>query len=371
MKSICFITTGDIKRNAVAKRALGMAVPLSNSGWKVHIIMENSEENHHRETLLNDKRVSFYYYPCSSVFKEIKAKKQILITIKPTYIYLCAFVMRNIIPIHFKCKKFVEHSELLSAVNHRSTIRKICDIILEYYSIIYADGILNASNYLQNVYTRRLKHLHFVKNKPMLYFPYAYNPNQMQIKRNDFLPEFDLYKNKTVFIYLGTISKNYGIFTIIEATKKLKETYSDFCVIVLGYGKDYDRAVKLVNQYDLSKNVYMHGFIEEEYIADFFSLASAFISPMNDTIQDWARCPSKLYMYLPYKKPIITCRIGEPLATLKDKGLYYLPNNINSLKEQMEKIINKKATRSNINPLLHTWETRTATFNKWIDRYFQ
>ena len=41
MKSICFVTTGDIKDIATAKRALGLANPLSDLGWQVSIIMED------------------------------------------------------------------------------------------------------------------------------------------------------------------------------------------------------------------------------------------------------------------------------------------------------------------------------------------
>ncbi len=39
MKSICFVTTGDIKNIATAKRALGLANPLSKLGWSVSILM--------------------------------------------------------------------------------------------------------------------------------------------------------------------------------------------------------------------------------------------------------------------------------------------------------------------------------------------
>ena len=46
---ICFITTGDIKNIATAKRALGLANPLADLGWEVSIIMENCEE--HRKLL--------------------------------------------------------------------------------------------------------------------------------------------------------------------------------------------------------------------------------------------------------------------------------------------------------------------------------
>ena len=48
----------------------------------------------------------------------------------------------------------------------------------------------------------------------------------------------------------------------------------------------------------------MPGFVDEEDISQYFSVASAFISPMNDTTQDWVRCPSKMYLYLPIKNQL-------------------------------------------------------------------
>ena len=62
MKKICFVTTGDIKTIATAKRALGLANPLTDLGWQVSIIMEDRKENRHRCNLECDNRVNIYYY---------------------------------------------------------------------------------------------------------------------------------------------------------------------------------------------------------------------------------------------------------------------------------------------------------------------
>ena len=41
---ICFITTGDIKNIATAKRALGLANPLADLGWEVSIIWKIAKQ---------------------------------------------------------------------------------------------------------------------------------------------------------------------------------------------------------------------------------------------------------------------------------------------------------------------------------------
>lgn len=369
LKTICFVTTGDIAAIATAKRALGLANPLSDLGWKVYIIMEDTKENRHRVSMECDERVNVFYFSCLSAIDEIHEKNKILNEIKPRYIYLCAFVFRNIVFCKYKCIKIVEHSELLSSILNRKRVRKFFELFLEYSSIIYADGIVNASNYLQKIYERRKDRILFKRKMPLLYLPYAYSSELMQIKSQIKNIPYDC-ENKKVFIYLGTVTRNYGIFTIIEAAKMLIEERTDFCIIVLGCGRDYDKAVETVKKCGLTGFVYMHGFVEEELIPCYFSTASAFISPMNDTIQDWARCPSKLYMYLPYKKPIITCRIGEPLSVFGENGLYYSPNDSLSLKERMLDVIKEKVVCSSVNPLLHTWEIRAKIFNEWIGKMY-
>ena len=98
----------------------------------------------------------------------------------------------------------------------------------------------------------------------------------------------------------------------------------------------------------------------------YFSLTDFFVSPMNDTVQDWARCPSKLYMYLPYRKPIITCKIGEPYNVLGDDGFYYRPSSSDSLAAEMEKLLESGKTEIAINSLEHEWTFRTKEFDKWL-----
>ena len=97
-QTICFITTGDIKTNAASKRALGMANPLGELGWQVHIIMQDTDENHIKSKIECNNNIAFHFFPTSGSIKEIWYKRTILNTIKPDYIYLCGFVVRNIIP---------------------------------------------------------------------------------------------------------------------------------------------------------------------------------------------------------------------------------------------------------------------------------
>ena len=87
---------------------------------------------------------------------------------------------------------------------------------------------------------------------------------------------------------------------------------------------------------------------------------------MRDTEQDWARCPSKLYMYLPYDRPIITCRIGEPMSVLGDKGTYYQAGNAEDMATKMAQLIDSGNSHLGIAPKEHIWQARADVFDQWI-----
>ena len=370
MKKICFITTGDIKSIATSKRALGLANPLANLGWDVSIIMEDTEENHHRCELECDARIEVLFFPHCGCRQEWKYKNKYIKQIDPDFLYICAFVTRNIVGIGHRSKKLVEHSELQSGIPDVKGMKRFMTYGYEFYSIMYADGLLNASKYLQDLYKRRAGKV-FKSSMPMRYFPYAYNPDVIIIKeKEDLSKRYPEFSNSTNFVFLGTVTRNYGVFTILDAVKELKMKNADFKMLILGKGRHYDEAVAYVRKENLTDCVYIPGFVEEEMISDYFSLATAFISPMNDTVQDWARCPSKMYLYVPYKKPVITCKIGEPYEILKEEGNYYKTGDSHSMAEQMLEIIQGKKRESNIDPDRFSWETRAKELNDWIVQSF-
>ena len=369
-KTICFVTTGDIKTIATSKRALGLANHLNNLGWNVYILMADKGENRHRVDMECSSDIHVIFQTFNSAKDEVSKKNKEIKNIQPDYLYICGPVFRNMVKCPKGCKMLIEHAELQSGFLEKKGLKKMKHLFEEYYSIIKADGLLNASVYLQKVFKERAKKV-FKGKLPMLYYPYAYSGNTLKNVNIDYTTDkFKRFNNKKTFIFLGTVTRNYGVFTIMDAIKKLKDKYDNFQVCILGRGRHFDEAKSYVQENNLDSIVFMPGFIEEEEISEYFSMADAFISPMNDTVQDWARCPSKLYMYLPYKKPIITCKIGEPYEVLKDEGLYYEPGNSSEMAERMQQVINGEKLDINIDPLQHEWKAKAIELDKWIKQTF-
>lgn len=370
-KKICFVTTGDIKLIATAKRALGMADPLTALGWDVSILMEDTEENRHRVSMECSKDIDVRFFTQRSAREEIRAKNALVREIDPDFLYYCALTMRNCVGVRHRSKKLVEHSELPSMNYDVKGLKRLRILALEYFSIFFADALIQASKFLQNTFDQRARRI--LHPKPLsLYLPYAYAEGVTQVKVIDRAAgKAAQFEGRKVFAFLGSITRNYGTFTIIEAIERIKERHPEVLMLFMGKGVDYEAACSYIEEHHLSDHIKMLGYVDEEDISFYFSLADYFISPMNDTAQDWARCPSKLYMYLPYNKPIITCKIGEPYETLRDKGIYYAPSSVEGLAREMEQLLASGRTELGIDASLHSWSQRSKEFNDWMEKNFQ
>ncbi len=361
-KSICFVTLGDMRVNASAKRALGLANPMSDLGWRVSIFMADTAENHHQASLFcsNDMIVLFYPEHKNRIFIQRKLKE-----LMPSFVYLTSFNRHTLFRFPSKSKIILEHCELYSKYSDFSKFSNYLALFFEQWSLFRFDGLVMASRYLEKVFNRRK--IIFKREKlPMLYLPYAFS--EELLLKNDKLSRND---NFTVFVYLGSIRRSYGVFTILEAAKMLKKDTESFKVVLLGGGSDLEEVRAFVDKENLAINVVVKGYVKEEDIPCYFSDADAFLSPMHDTIQDWARCPSKLYMYLPYKKPIITCKIGEPYETLGKEGLYYNPEDVAGLCNCMLKVISGEKVELNIDPDKFSWKSSARTVDLWLQHSFK
>ncbi|HWV70053.1 glycosyltransferase family 4 protein [Chitinophaga sp.] len=366
---ICFITLGDIKFIATMKRAIGMAGPLMALGWEVSIIAQDSEENRKRIAMECSEAVKVYYYRPGTASEEVRIKTDLVNRIVPDYVLFCSFSFRNRISknkLNIKPKILIEHSELPSGIPDNKGIRKLAMLALEYWSVLYADGLLCASRYLCNTYTKRAAQL-FRKQLPVLYSPYAFNNEVIASPRIRLQEVKDTYHGKTMLIYMGTLTRNYGLFTMLQAMEMVSKERSDVVLLLLGQGRHMADAKAYVKEKQLDAQVEFLGYAPEEELSSWFTAADAFISPLNDTVQDWARCPSKIYMYLPFEKPVFTSAIGEPLEIFGEQGYYFNNNAPASLAALISKLANGKLAPGTVNSEAHSWERRAIDFTSWIN----
>ena len=86
-------------------------------------------------------------------------------------------------------------------------------------------------------------------------------------------------------------------------------------------------------------------------------------------MQDLARCPSKIYYYIPYGKPVVTCKLGDPYEALGEYGYYYEPEDIEDLAKTLARAL--KSSKGFQYPEgyieKHSWCARAVSFINWVE----
>lgn len=367
---ILFITTGNVNKVATMKRATGMSESLIDLGHDVFIVAMKCEENIKRFEL-ECPRTNILWFSQTSALQELYQKYKIVSPLKPDVVYVCGMVFRNMIvsPIlDNSITVVIEHSELLSAIPNISSYKRIISKTLEKYSFKLFDGQIVASRCLESIY----KDFDAKETTPILYSPYAFNinlVNKRTLESENFVARF---RGKKIVLYMGTLRLNYGFGDIIKSSSMLRKKIPNLLVLIIGGGVHSNIGKQLISNLNLERTVEMLGFVSEESLNDYFSIADAFVAPIYNTLQDEARCPSKLFMYLPFNKPIITSEIGVCKELFgKNYPFYCISGSIDSMAEAMFKALITDVFILPFNVDDHEWKKRSIDFLIWINDHFK
>jgi glycosyltransferase involved in cell wall biosynthesis len=360
---ICFITSGVITQHPTMKRAFGMAKPLVALGHDVTICLQDAPDN--QAVIAQCPGVSAHYFQQSSLAVEREQKHNFLNKHHFDVVHICGLGFRNAILPPAKTFTIMDHVELESSLVGVSFLRKFAQFLLEEISLLIYPGSVTASKYLENLFSQHLNRLWQVR--PILYLPYAFDPSHLRIENSEIQAFRHKYPNRKIIVYMGGIYRNYGCFEMLEAFRKLAAQRQDFIALILGRGPDFAAAIEFVKQNQLQAVVEFQGYVPEEEVPIFLGGADVLLSPLNDTVADWARCPSKLLMYIATRHPIVTCAISEALEYLGEDGFYYEPNSVDSMISAIEKAFEVgNSWKPNYNPQEHTWQARVQSWLNWI-----
>ena len=366
---ITFVTHGSFDCVATLKRATGMAGPLISSGHRVSILLEDSYANRERVGM-ECPAVEAVYLRSGSATQERARKSRALHGLNSDLVWMCGVGYRNMVkPCRRDAIWIADHSELLSAVGNRAAIRRAIDWGFETFAFRSCDGHIAASRYLETYCHKAVQRLG--RRTPVHYSPYAVTPS-MVAARGTLSTDIELATTgKKVILYLGSFWENYGFWDMLHVAEQMVAGRSDLIFLFMGKGPEESAGREWISNRQLGDRVLLLGFAPEAMLGDLFSKADVFLCPLRDTAQDWARCPSKLYMYLPAGRPIVTCRIGEAAEALGERGVYYRPGD----RAELRTAINTALTSANHGALIdlaaeHTWERRTRYFLDWLQAEF-
>jgi glycosyltransferase involved in cell wall biosynthesis len=344
-----------------------MAVPLADLGVEVSIVLLDTINNRAR-VKLECPEANILWFSQSNMLLEVMQKNRLIKKLNPDLVYVSTFGFRNfILDILSKRRIYVvEHSELGSSFKDSTLLKRSSVLMLEYVSVLLFSGHIVASMYLKKHYENH-SIAPFIGKRKILYSPYAYSTqlNKVDVELSNLLKK--QIKGRKVITYMGTLVRNYGIFEIIKAVEQLTKKYNNFLLVVIGGGVDKDFMLSEIRSKNLDNYVHVAGYVDEKYLATYFWVTDVFIAPLKNTIQDWARCPSKIFMYLPFNKPIVTCDIGESRVLFSEQDFFYQPEDAKSMANALSNAMAiEKDWEAHIDVNLHTWDYRAGDFLNWV-----
>jgi glycosyltransferase involved in cell wall biosynthesis len=172
----------------------------------------------------------------------------------------------------------------------------------------------------------------------------------------------NLKKNKNkIILYAGTIGGHAGVLHLIKAFKQIKN--SDIELWLCGKGNDHD-IKKLLYE---DKRIKFFGYISKKRLEKLCHEADIFVNP-RPSIGNETNFPSKILLYLSFKKPIISTRSGlspkynNVLYLLRNEKIQTLTEKLNQvvlLKQKQKKLLKNKIMLFN---KLNTWDIHTKRF---------
>ena len=362
---ICFVTTNVITKHANMKRALGMARPLIEGGHDVTICMEDAAENRAAVNEIAGCRVLFY--PKGSWWQERKAKRRLLRSAKFDFIHLCGLGWRNALLPGFELNSpaIMDHAELESSFANTTILRRTAQWILELGSPLWYSNTVASSKYLERLFRRRTERLGLKRN--ILYLPFASENAIMEMgatRATELRRELGSCK---LLMYTGNLYPAYGVLDLLDALIELRKSRTDWICVYTGQGPARAELEKKTEMAGLTGVIRFLGRVPEEEMAAYMKIAAVFVSPLRDTVTDWARCPSKTFMYIMFEKPIVTCRVGENLNSLGEDGFYYTPGESHSMCQAIDRALDVPSDwRPGYRKENHTWQARANEYERWL-----
>lgn len=86
-------------------------------------------------------------------------------------------------------------------------------------------------------------------------------------------------KESVIILFMAWVTKNKGIYELIEAINLLKEENLNFKLIVAGKGSDFDNIGEIISNNDLSNYVELKGWVLGEEKMDLLHQADVFVLP--------------------------------------------------------------------------------------------
>lgn len=150
------------------------------------------------------------------------------------------------------------------------------------------------------------------------------------------------YKNRKHFLYVGRLSQEKGLKTLIYAFKKVSKKYKDEKLIICGNGAQKNELIRLIKKLNMGNKIILKGKVSRKNLGKYYKNAKATIVP-SEWLESYGNVVIESFVY---GTPVITSNVGEISEivkrskagiTFKMKNIFDLESKINSILENKNK----------------------------------
>ena len=144
-------------------------------------------------------------------------------------------------------------------------------------------------------------------------------------KNEKILHELGIDPTDKIILFIGTLFEFSGLEKIIKNFNLILEQNPNTKLLIVGGGYLFNRLKSLIQKNHLESNVKMTGFLPQQILAEYLSLANICIQPFETNYITNRILPSKILEYFACGKPVLSTPLEGTVEILPDKsfGIVY------------------------------------------------
>jgi glycosyltransferase involved in cell wall biosynthesis len=216
----------------------------------------------------------------------------------------------------------------------------------------YPDWVLNLAKRVEIFCAHRAEHIITVSPSIAKHLSELFVNNNISVIRNVpsyvhegsfdlFREKFNISSSKPIFIYQGLISEARGVRMILEALCLVSKSL-EYSFVFLGDGPFKDSLTVLIEEYQLSGNVFHENAVSQDVLLQYTSSADVGIHALDNSCLNHEYClPNKIYEYLNAGIAVVCPDLTELSNFIEEEqvGSTYKCGNASALSIEIEKYI--------------------------------
>ncbi len=175
------------------------------------------------------------------------------------------------------------------------------------------------------------------------------------------VPDLDEFKNypidQTIYpknddfilFYFGVISQRRGIFTVIEALKKIIKAVPSIKLLLIGPADkaEKEKFLKTINNPKLKKNITWYPWKDIRFLSSYIHSSDVCLSPIVKNDQHESGVANKVFQYMLFERPLIVsdCKPQAKIVTEEQCGLVFKSEDADDLAQKVITLYQNKEMR--------------------------